>query len=670
MITKLDDSAKKRLASLGKSVKSTVQAQKQGPFPQGAENITLLYNCARDWDALRPTRESRLRNLRYKSGDQWGDIVRDPDDEKKFIREDVLITRQGRVPLKHNFIQQFFRNIHGQLLSNPTQTIVHARSLDDQNLSDMLTNTIQANHQLNDMATLDINMLEELLSGGIGVAKISYQYWSEHNKHDAKINMVNTNRLFFNQDFEDPRLFDLRRIGEVHDYTYDELMNNFAKDKKDEAELKSIYTAAKSQFEVGTASEKYLPLLDFFGSGTSQDKYRVIEVWERIGRWVLYCHDYLEGTEEVLVDGKIEQIKAINDERLNISLQMGIAADDVPLIYAEEQYEYYWQVKFLTPNGLCLKEMETPYKHESHPYVFGAMPIVDGRVLPVMSDLIDLQRYINRLVVMIDFIMGSSAKGVLMVPEECIPEGYDINDFSKSWVKTNGVILISKEAKGSLPTEISTNATNIGAWEMLSMEMNMISQISGLSGAAQGQLARPGMAASLYAQEAQNSMLNYVLVFDRHNAYCQKRDEKLLKVIMQYYDTPRYVDINGKAFDEMAKIYEPELAKNVTDYNLVTSKSFNTPIFKQMADTMLQDMLNAGLIPMEVYLNNSSMPFASKLAADLKNYQEKVQEGQFDTSQGQALEEEALKNADPKAIEMMSKFVKGEGSLAMGGEPS
>ena len=39
------------------------------------------------------------------------------------------------------------------------------------------------------------------------------------------------------------------------------------------------------------------------------------------------------------------------------------------------------------------------------------------------QNIIDQQRYINRLITLIDFIMGASAKGVLVFPENAIPKG-------------------------------------------------------------------------------------------------------------------------------------------------------------------------------------------------------------------------------------------------------
>src|SRR5699024_4301435 len=143
-------------------------------------------------------------------------------------------------------------------------------------------------------------------------------------------------------------------------------------------------------------------------------------------------------------------------------------------------------------------------------------------------------------------------------------------------------ILIKKGAYDKLPKQISMNGTNIGAWEMFAQEMNIMQQISGLSGAVQGQTPRANTPSSLYAQQAQNSMMNFVVLFENYNMFCEERDEKLLKVLMQYYTTRRYIGTNGKAVGALAKFYEPEMAQKIEDFNLTAAKSNDTPVFRQM----------------------------------------------------------------------------------------
>ena len=659
MLRNIDTRRLKLLAQTDKSVARTRREWEQGTMRYADDNLTLLWRCARDWDAMDYLRKEHSRNLRYKNGDQWSDTVPDPDHPHRTIREDALISRSGKVPLTHNYIQQYIRNIHGQLLSSPTQTVVYARSRDDQPLGEMLTNALQACHQLNRIRKIDINVVEELCLTGIACAKVRYGYWSTKNRTDGKIDLVNINRLFFNADIEDPRLTDIRRIGELHDYTFDDLVRNFATCREDVQALREIYGICHDHTKLENLYENHASRLQNLNFLYTNDlgKYRVIEVWERLGRWVLYIHDYADGTEEIYTELTMQEVEAINASRIEQGMAAGIAPDTVKLIYAREQYEYYWRVKYLTPNGYCIKETESPYAHEEHPYVLAAMPVIDGRFKAVLSDVIDIQRYINRLLTLLDFIIGASAKGLLMVPQECIPDDMDIQDFAREYVKTNGVILIKKGAYDKLPKQISMNGTNIGAWEMFAQEMNIMQQISGLNGAVQGQVPRANTPSSLYAQQAQNSMMNFVVLFENYNMFCEERDEKLLKVLMQYYTTRRYIGTNGKTAGEMAKFYEPEMAQKIEDFNLTAAKSNDTPVFRQMTDDLLMKLLESGRIPLEIFLNNCSLPGADKLLAEVKSFNEQAAAGQIDPEALTQLQQAAQQNADPNAMAMMQRYM-------------
>lgn len=659
MLHNIDTRRLKLLAQASKGVEQMRREQERNGLTYSNDNLTLLWRCAQDWDAMLYLRKEHARNLRYKSGDQWSDTVPDPENPRKMIREDALISRSGKVPLKHNYIQQYIRNIHGQLLSSPTQTVVYARSRDDQPLGEMLTNALQSCHQLNKVKKLDINIVEELCLTGIACAKVRYAYWSIKNRTDGKIDLVNINRLFFNTDIEDPRLNDIRRIGELHDYTFDDLIHNFAVSREDVQALREIYGVCHDPAKlesIYTQTTDRLQNLNFLFCN-DLGKYRVIEVWERVGRWVLYVHDYADGTEEIFTDLTIDDVEAINATRLEQGAAVGLDPEAVKLVYAQEQYEYFWRVKYLTPNGYCIKEMETPYTHEEHPYIIASMPVVDGQFKAVLSDIVDIQRYINRLLTLLDFIIGSSAKGLLMVPQECIPDDMNLKDFAREYVKVNGVVLIKKGAGDKLPKQIAMNSTNIGAWEMFAQEMNIMQQISGLNGAIQGQMPRANTPSSLYAQQSQNSMLNFLVLFDSFNSYCEERDEKLLKVLMQYYTTRRYVGINGKAVGPLAKYYEPEMAEKIVDFNLTASKSTDTPVFRQMTDDLLMKLLESGRIPLEIFLNNCSIPGADKLQAELKTFNEQAAAGQVDPAKLAELQQAAQQNADPQAMNMLKQYM-------------
>lgn len=664
----------KRLAQQQKKTVRKTVGQQRRSLEASQGNMELLYACANDfakWDYIR---RNRRRILAYKNGDQWGDVVLDPD-TGKYIREDMLISKTGKTPLKHNLIQNYFKNIHGQRDSNPSQSIVTTVCADESDLGDMLTNSLQTVQHLNDTETLDQNVLEELLSAGIAVVKLGYGYWSEKNEFDGTISLVNINRFCTNPDFEDPRLKELYRLTEIHDYTFDELVYNFAKSKDDELALKELYAAYRKSASpymhdsLTQSAQTVLENMDFFGYA-QVDKCRVIEVWEKLGRWVLYVHDRLDGSEEIYEEGlTMGDVEAINKQRIQEGMAVGLTEEEVRTIYAEQRYEWYWHVKFLTPTGVCLKEMETPYAHQEHPYAFAHMPIVDGVVTPVLVDLIDLQRYINRLIIMIDFIMSASAKGVLAIPEDCIAKasGWKLEDYTREWVKSNGVILVAKNPTGQMPQQIAANSTNVGAWEMLKLELDLMSQISGLSGAIQGQVSKPGTAASLYAQQAQNSMLNYVLTFNRMDKYQEKRDEKLLKILMDKYDGPKFIDINGDAFTETARVYQPQLVKKIRHWYLRVSRAKDTPVLRQLAEESILELVKLGAVPFEVYLKNSSLPYADKILSEIKQFNEQAQQATSPDQLSQLLSQTGGAMGQPTADQQTSMAMLNQ--LLSGREP-
>ncbi len=606
----------------GSKAASALQKKILAASPQ---QLALLQNCASYYDNLSSVRTERIRNLRYRNGDQWSDYVEDPDQKGAMVREDEVISRGGKIPLKYNFISQYVRNLTGQLLASPSQSVVYARGRENDSVSLMLTNALGASHTLNGIAKLDIAILEELLLAGIGCVKVRYDLIPAKNRYDATVSMVNINRLFFNGDIEDPRMSDIRVIGELHDYTWDDLVFNFASSKADEQQLAKIYgvSGGVSRYvddvtHLHGLSGDELRQLSFYVSSES-GKFRVIEVWQRKGRWVNSIHDWADGTQQISQLSK-SQVQQMNDQRIAMAAEEGIAADDVPLIELHRHYDYYWHVSHLAPTGQLLAQTENPFNHESHPYTMALMPMTDGQLRSSISDLIDIQRYINRLIVMIDFIMGTSAKGVLMIPESSIPDGYTVEDFADEYVKTNGVIVYRPTSQNVAPHQITSSSSTVGAQAMLSLQMDLMRQISGMSGAMQGLQPPSGTPSSLYAQQTENGMLNHKVLFEAMRDYRCHRDEKLLSVITQFYREPRYVSIGSDKLSTM--LYEPDKVRQMVDYGVVVAQSFDTPVYRQAFDDLLMSMLNNGYITSEIFLRNCSLPFADKLLLELEQTKE------------------------------------------------
>lgn len=593
--------------------------------------MLLLEQCQNDWQQMASLREEHRHNQRYKNGDQWGDKMVDPDDPSQLITEREYISRSGRTATSHNLIATTVRNIEGQMLSNPSKPTVVARAEDDIPLGEMLTNTVQKALELNDFDTHRISIMESMLSAGIGVGKVRYDYWYTKNRTDVKVDYININRFFFNQDSESPTLDDLYRVGEIHDLTWNELLRDFYTGKGDAEHLRSIYASVRDNGpQIHDKAEENISSLDFYGAANS-GKYRVIEVWHKRMRVVTYVHDQMRG-EEFFDEEHDENYWRKENERREAQMRAyGIPEQVISkrkVIYRRIMEEY-WEARWLTPSGYCLKKMETPYEHQSHPYVIITMPRVDGVVQPILSGLNEINRTINRHLTMIDFAIGSSAKGTLFVPRSVLG-GMTEEEFARAYTKTDSVIFYDDTARAGMskPYQETSAPIPIGALDFLHTEMNMLKEVSGLSGAMQGQVAQSGTPASLYAQQAQNSMLNFAVLFDRMKKYNEYMSEKVLRVAMQYYTTRRLVNISGQAYNDAASYYEPQMIEKIIDWNVVVADSTDTPVYRQINEDFLRYLFESQAIDVEMMLENSSMPFAQKLLAQLRSAKDQMASGQ------------------------------------------
>ena len=621
------------------------------------DNMLLLEDCRRYWQSLDDFRTRRLRNRRYYRGDQWSDLIEDPDNADSYITEETYLMNQGKVALKQNQIRQLVKNLIGQYRSNPSKSIVVARVRDDAQATEQLTNALQCAEQNNMLSELDARLFEEFAISGAVVQKVGYKYFKERNLEDLYIENINTNRIFFNSDVADIRLTDLRLIGEIIDTTVDDIVTNFAKSTADEKKIRDLYAGivSKDYLSHYGLDPTNLDYMDFFNPRDT-NKARLFEVWKLRGDWRVYAHDPMDGSYNI-VPFTLKDIATQNRERINIGTEQGIPEEEIPLIEAEEKYEQFWYVKYITPYGHCLYEGETPYKHEEHPYAIILYPLLDGEVWGFIEDIIDQQRYINRLIIMMDFIMSASAKGVLMIPEDVIPDGMTPKDFAQEWVRFNGVITYVPSTKHSqIPQQISANSTNIGFNEMISLQMNLLQEISGVHSAIQGKQAMSGTPASLYAQEAQNASLNTLDYMQTFQHFKQRRDTKALKIIAQFYQDKRYLAVSGKTVNEDTKLYDPDIVRNI-DFDVVVAQGMDTPVYRQLIDDTLMKLLEGQLIDLEMFLEHTSLPFADKLLEAVKQRKQLAEEGTLPGQMPEELLTQVNENVNPRAMALAKQSI-------------
>lgn len=579
----------------------------------GRRALGVLMEAQRYWNNMARFRQERERNKRYCYGDQWQDLVQV---DGQWMSEEKYIMKQGSVPLKNNLIRRLVRNVLGVYRSQSKEPTCSARDREEQQQSETMSIVLQCNRQQNRMSELEARTVEELLIGGL-IAHKKWYGWRD-GKLDCWTNYVQPDNLILDCNMRDFRGWDASLVGEIHDVDFGTVLEQFAEKPGDYERLSQIYgmvgdrralTGLFAEFGFGQQAD-----MDFFVP-TDPSRCRVIEIWRKETKPRYRCHDMLGGEVfKIDTEDYASEVEAENARRLQQAAEIGMPREEVPLIRAEWFVDNYWYYYYLTPSGDILREGETPYAHGSHPYVFKAYPFIDGEIHSFVADIIDQQRYVNRLITLYDWIMRSSAKGVLIFPEECLGD-QSLEEIADEWTRFNGVIAIKAKPGVPMPQQIATNATNIGISDLLNMQLKFFEDISGVSGALQGKPGAAGTSGALYQQQTQNSTTSLLDLLDTFSAFVAEGAYKDVKNIQQFYDTKRMFNIAGAAARMVE--YDPRKVQDI-EFDLAISESTATPAYRQLANDFLMQIWRAGQITLEQLLENGDFPFADRLLQSVK----------------------------------------------------
>ncbi len=616
-----------------------------------ARGLKVLQEAQQYYSAMYKFRMERERNKRYNYGDQWGDIV--CVDGKKMTEEEY-IKSQGSVPLKTNLIRKQVNTIIGLFLSQQNEPTCIARDRDEQRQAETMSTVLQYNMQLNRMKEVYADSMEEYLMSGL----IMHRKWCgwRDNKVDCWTDYVQPNNIILDNNMRDFRGWDCSFIGELHDLSREELLERFAKDPADYKRLNDIYDLVKKMGANVRAWEDFgygrKSVNTDFLMPMDQSRCRVIEVWRKESKPRYRCHDYNNG-EVFKID--VEDLETVvvkeNKRRLAQAQAAGLPYEEVPFIIPEWFMDSYWYYYYISPTGDILEEGETPYEHKSHPYVFKAYPFIDGEIHSFVNDVIDQQRYVNRLYTLYDWIMRASAKGVLMVPEECL-KGHDPSEFTENWAKFNGVIFYTASNKGVKPEQVANNSTNIGIHELLSLQLKMMEDVTGVNSSLQGKAEYAGMSAAMFNMQTQNATTSLRRILDSFQDFILDAAYKDVKNIQQFYDQKRTFNIAGRASAQV--IYDPAKIRDV-EFDLSIVPSQTSPVYRAMANEFLMELFKANAISVEQLLQSGDFPFADELLQNLQSQKEQMEKGQMPDGVSPELLQQAQQGANPKAMQMLQQ---------------
>lgn len=617
---------------LGKGSRlDTVKERRKRNMTEGNYDLDLLSECARAWNNLDKFRQERARSLRYLFGNQWGDYVHIHGLGN--ITEEDLIREQGNVPLKNNVIISLWSSVYGIHAKQETEPVCYARNQNSKELSDIMSAALQTNWQNTYMADKLDTAFAEFLASGSAFTRESYEERKE--MHDSYTDIENPYYMFW-VGGQDPTHQDIRMIGCLHDISREELYFRFARREYGLSidELNRIYhingdgntTIVQTSQDINDIN-KY-ENVNFY-QPSDFGLCRVIEVWreEVKPRW--QCFDPL-ATSQVdkyfRCDTKdLKYVRDINVERKAMYDEQGVPEEKRAYITAKEIVDKYWQYYFMAPDGRILCEGETPYDYKDHPFTVTLFPYVNGEIHSFVGFFIDQQRYINRAMMMYDMAAKNSAKGMTFLPLSLKPDGMSREEYANQKTKFDAVFVYddTKSRTGAKPEFYTHSASNIGQAEMLQIQLNMIHEVSGVSGALQGKQPTAGTSAARYAMESQNATTTIYPLIKKFNGFEERIAQKKCITMQQFYEEGR--DITPRKSENQV-FYRANAARNVK-FNVSIKNSASSAAFLQLGNEMLDRLLQMQAIDVRTYLKNYDAPFSEKLLQDYDDYISEMQQG-------------------------------------------
>lgn len=464
------------------------------------------------WQSMASLRLRRSRYKRFTYGRQWDDPVKNPTN-RKTTTERALLSKDGRPPLTNNLIRQMVKSVVGRFRQQNADSGGPAGNP----LVDSIKRQLDDIYTLHNLDELDSRMLEEFLISGIAAQRVGTDPVSRLLAMPLVENVA-PNRLFLSFP-SDPRAHDIHTIGMLRDLTPQEVAMQFG--GQDRTQALNLLNRLKLEYESEFPDES--------GAGTDtaemqfhtapNGKVRVVEVWKKETRDYFRVHDPLKATY-TLVPGDDEQaLLAENRRRTRKKL---------PPLNFRWQLSWQWVARWYLSTGELLMQKALPPGF-THPFAIKLYPLIDGEIHSLVEDVVDQQKYVNRLVNMLDRMMATAAKGALLYPVDALPDGAEFEDIARLWSKPDGLVLYRDWPNGNKPEQLSTTVGDIGARDMLKTQMQLFKEISGVTDALAGRNLSPSTGAERYNLEIANSSISIRDLLDTFNTMLAQRDALLLR---------------------------------------------------------------------------------------------------------------------------------------------
>lgn len=617
------------------SYKDEVDSVKFNQSLLGEDHVErdLVARCENLWMNLDYMRRARAKVLRFAYGDHYDDKILI---KGKWMKQRDYLSAVGGLAIQINQVKKVINSIAGLWTGEKNGPTVTALDTNMAGYGEGMTEVLRTIYRLNAMSVLGGEWLNESNIGGLAIAKAEYSNYLGGKKKEVCIKNVNPNMFFFESGMQDSRFRDLTLVGQLHELAFNDLCATFAEKPEDFAQLREWYSSdsyAGLQPDPVDLSDANRYEDISFNRPRQHGFCRVIEVWtrERRPRYHVLDTNSPEEPYDINADDRemIKQIELTNKERLEEGRSQGWNEEDIPLIEYKPYWfiDTYWYCRYLTPDGHVIWEGESTLPDRGQPYTLMAVPFANGRIVGHASDAVDLNIAMDRALVVDDMVKRAGAKGVMMVPEDIVPDWMGWDEFAEQATSINGIVYYKPRPHGHIPDMVYSHSSSVDSSNMISLFAKLLEDGVSVSGALQGKAPTAGTAASLYAQQRQNSVTPLAPLLERFKVFMDDVAMTTLNYVQEYYTIRDYADVVSSSEILQAMNLNLSLMGDLR-YKVAIGPGMDTPQYRDQLQEDVMLGVNMGALGYGDYIDLLNRPYRNEILRRMELRQAEMAQAQ------------------------------------------
>lgn len=524
------------------------------------------------------------------------------------MKTEDYIRLKGLPAYQNDIISDKINTLVGLARQQNTTTIYKSVEERGAQVVNLFNEMHRQNNILNHRQEMDAKLMADLLIYGFISLKTEWRY--KNGRQDIWNRKPDRYKLAL-PPFMEHDLSDVEFIAEAHDETWGTIIESFARSAADIKQLENIYAPEQRDgLEQGygeTGRNQTRVGEDFYHSSVL-GRYRVIEIWTKERKTMLWCHDTATGDVGFRNLEEKEWVEQENARRLEDNVrkdeygmpildaqgnkQYYVDPKEVKLIKPVEKTYHFWYYRHITPNGYLLQEGVSPYKvirngrsHTFHPYTFCAYPCREGEIRSMVMGLEHKQMAFNHNMMMIEFIATNEAKAPLAIDEASLTSKMSLEDIADNYMSIDGIILYTSKNGGNIPTTISGKSVPATLQWMAEYNKMISQEQSGVQPALQGAHVS-NTSGKQYNMERQSASTTVSDHIETLNQFKLLEAEKWLWTMQCFYDSSRSVQITG---DDYKTWYDTDY--NDIDFIAATDLDEHSAQIRDKIDDMLWQLM-------------------------------------------------------------------------------